>query len=152
MKCKTVYKKAVLDDDTAKRLYTFLKFNIQWDDGIKSRSGFTRKAKALNFEEIPEVNSAIMVALLELSKTNYSIDGVYLNYYENGQMWTPNHSHKGTHQLVISLGITRTFLLGKTEYVMSNGDAILFGSGIHGVPKSDTKDGRISIATFMTPI
>jgi len=35
---------------------------------------------------------------------------------------------------------------------MGNGDAIIFGSAIHGVPKdSNCKAGRISIAVFMIP-
>jgi hypothetical protein len=85
--------------------------------------------------------------LLVFKKTSKFI---YLNYYENGEMWTPNHSHSGTHQLVISLGCPRTLQVTKKDYRMENGDAILFGSAIHGVPKEvNVKKGRISIATFM---
>ena len=32
---------------------------------------------------------------------------------------------------------------------MKNGDAIIFGSGVHGVPKELTSEGRISIAFFI---
>jgi hypothetical protein len=78
---------------------------------------------------------------------------IYLNYYENGEIWTtdhPNHSHSGTHQLVISLGCPRTLQVTKKDYRMENGDAILFGSAIHGVPKEvNVKEERIGIATFM---
>lgn len=35
---------------------------------------------------------------------------------------------------------------------MKNGDAIIFGSSISGVPKMNTTKGRISIATFMIPV
>ena len=35
---------------------------------------------------------------------------------------------------------------------MDNGSAIIFGSSTHGVPKDNSKEGRISIATFMTPV
>ena len=67
-------------------------------------------------------------------------------------MWTPNHSHKDTHQLVVSLGVTRTLQVGEKKYSMVNGSAIIFGSSIHGVPKDETvTGGRISIATFMVP-
>lgn len=79
--------------------------------------------------------------------------GVYLNYYRNGEMWTPNHSRPGTHQLVISLGATRTLEVTKKKIPMKNGDAILFGSATHGVPKEpEITTGRISIATFMRPV
>jgi hypothetical protein len=34
---------------------------------------------------------------------------------------------------------------------MDNGSSIIFGSSSHSVPKDNTVNGRISIATFMTP-
>jgi hypothetical protein len=86
-----------------------------------------------------------------LTITVYLIQGIYLNYYENGDHHTPNHSHKGTHQLVISLGQTRTLNVGGKDYSMENGDAIIFGGSVHGVPKDNSVNGRISIATFMVP-
>lgn len=102
--------------------------------------------------EIPELDDLINITLSELTQTEYVIHGIYLNFYENGTHYSPNHSHKGTHQLVISLGETRTLKVANKDYVMDNGDAIIFGSSIHGVPKDNTVNGRISIATFMTPI
>jgi len=79
------------------------------------------------------------------------LDYMYVNYYENGKMYTPMHTHKGTKQLVLSLGESRDLIIGKKTFTMKNGDAIIFGSSPHGVPVSDTKKGRISIATFMIP-
>lgn len=149
MKCKTVFKKDVINSDIAAGLYNFLKWNIEWEDGVKSKFGFTRKAKPLNYGDIKEIDDVIDIALQSLTDTEYVIQGIYLNYYENGNMWTPNHTHKGTHQLVISLGCTRTLQINKKNFSMSNGDAIIFGSSAHGVPKDDSVDGRISIATFM---
>ena len=35
-------------------------------------------------------------------------------------MWTPNHNHKGTHQLIISLGGTRTLNVAKKGFKMKN--------------------------------
>ena len=67
-------------------------------------------------------------------------------------MWTPNHSHKGTHQLVISLGTSRTLQVGNKDYLMENGDVILFGSSMHGIKPDQSVNGRISIATFMVPV
>jgi hypothetical protein len=152
MKCYTNYKENVLNTDRAESLYYHLKYNIEWEDGIRSKKGYTRKAKPLNFGDIPEVDKAIVDALKQLSNTNYAILGIYLNNYENGEMWTPNHSHKGTHQLVVSLGQTRRLDVGNKHYNMTNGSGIIFGSSIHGVPKDGTTEGRISIATFMVPL
>ena len=68
-------------------------------------------------------------------------------------MYTPNHSHKGTHQLVISLGETRTLSVAKNEFRMENGDSILFGSSVHGVPREENvTKGRISSYFYATVI
>lgn len=152
-KCKTTFVKGVIDEKDSNNLYKYLEKHIKWEDGIKSKKGFTRKAKALNYGDNKKIDEAIDEALSKLTDTRYHIIGVYLNYYENEEMWTPNHSHKGTHQLVISLGDSRTLQVAKKEYLMEAGDAIIFGSSIHGIPKSDIpKGGRISIATFMVPL
>ena len=151
-KCKTQMINGVLHDDTATNLYEYLLNVIEWEDGVKSRSGFTRKAKALNVGDDECIDSVIATVLPKFNK-GYIVMGIYLNYYADGTHYTPNHSHKGTHQLVISLGATRILTIGKKEYYMNNGDAILFGTSIHGVPKDETvTEGRISIATFMLPI
>jgi uncharacterized protein YjlB len=101
---------------------------------------------------MPEIDDVVFKCLNELTNKKYFILGLYLNFYENGEMWTPNHSHSGTHQLVVSLGQKRTLQVGKKNYEMTNGSAIIFGSSTHGVPKDDSVDSRISIATFMVPI
>ena len=74
-----------------------------------------------------------------------------MNDYENGDMWTPNHTHKDTHQLVISLGAERNLVVRNKKYKMKNGSAIIFGSAVHGVPKCNVEEGRISIAAFLIP-
>ena len=82
-------------------------------------------------------------------KKSISIDGIYLNYYRNGSDWCPSHSHKDTKQLVISIGCTRTFKIGKKEYELNNNDAIIFGSSAHEILQDESiKKGRISIAVF----
>ena len=76
------------------------------------------------------------------------IKGLYVNLYENGDMWTPPHGHHSTNQMVISLGETRTFTIDKDRYELNNGDVIIFGDQLHGIPKHKTTNMRISIATF----
>lgn len=149
---KTEYIKSVLKKDISLDLYEYLVETIEWEEGIRSKKGFTRKAKSIITNQIPIIDKLIEHVLKRKYKTDkYIVLGYYLNYYENGEMWTPNHSHRNTHQLVISLGETRKLVINKKEYIMETGDAILFGSSVHGVPKDDTTNGRISIATFMIP-
>lgn len=149
-------------------LFEYLKSNTKWEDGIRSRNGFTRKAKMISHiemdkqmelhvqtdsKEYTNLYSVITSVLSQFKlETDYAILGIYLNYYKNGEMYTPNHNHPKTHQLVISLGETRTLNVGKKTYSSSHGSAILFGSSIHGVPKEENKKERISIAVFLLPI
>lgn len=140
--------------ETADDLYCQLRDTVEWVDGIKSRSGKTRKAKQIQMDD-PLVESLMPYIRTCLEKLNqgdvYALFGLYLNYYQDGQMYTPNHSHKDTQQLVISLGSCRTLVVGKKEYRMKSGDCVLFGSSTHGVPREpEVKEGRISIATFMS--
>jgi quercetin dioxygenase-like cupin family protein len=75
-----------------------------------------------------------------------------LNRYRNGDDFTPSHSHPRQHQIVVSLGASRTLKVGAKNYRLSHGDVILFGSSAHEVPKEpECKSERISIAVFMAP-
>src|SRR3989338_2347017 len=107
----------------------------------------------LFMELIPYVES-----VLTLLDRPYIILGLYLNWYENDQSYTPSHRHE-TDQLVISLGATRTLRVGSLDFSMAHGDAVLFGTQTHSVPLEKSlpvsprfPDGRISIATFMVPL
>lgn len=111
--CKTTFKKSVIDNETSTSLYDLLKNTVEWDDGIRSIKGYTRKAKSLNLGDIPEVDEVIALALSATTNVSYRVDHIYLNYYETNEMWTPNHSHPDTHQLIISLGDSRTLTINK---------------------------------------
>jgi len=158
MSDRTLIQKNSLLSEEANALYADL-INLPWKGGIRSRRGFTRLAHQLDLESKQgEMVMSVVKDVLMQMKTqdpklpNYAVFGVYINYYQDGNMYTPQHSHKGTHQLVISLGAKRTLLVDKKAIKMENGDAILFGSNIHGVPKEPCLGGRISIATFMCPL
>jgi len=98
----------------------------------------------------PILDNCIIKVLSTINNTQSQIYGIYLNYYRNGEDWTPNHSHPGMKQIVISLGADRILTMASNRYNMSNGDVIVFGSSIHGVPKDpNCKTGRISIAMFL---
>lgn len=146
-----------LNSAMCNNLYNYLKANIVWGEGIKSKNGHTRSAAMFELNEFitfidnfPEIiaNVSEIISQYSIRKT---CAGIYVNYYKNGDDWTPNHTHPGTTQIVISLGATRTFLYGKKEFSSNNGDVFVFGSSLHGVPKEPTiQEGRISIALFMT--
>ena len=145
----------LFDKEQADFLFDYCYKNMTWSDGVRSRkTGFTRKACALNLDEDDVVKEAVLTAITQaMPDKNYVLLGLYLNRYDNGEFYTPAHSHPKQHQLVISLGATRTLKVGKKDYPLSNGDVIIFGSSTHSVPKEpEVNKCRISIATFMIPI
>jgi len=152
-KCYTKKISNVITVNQATNLYERLKNTIAWEEGIRSRNGFTRKAKHYTLGTDYEIDKSIRDGIKMITDQQFNIMGIYINYYENGEMYAPNHSHKETYQFVLSLGATRTLNIGKKAYLMKNGDGIIFGSTVHGVPKDlSVTDGRISIATFMVPM
>ena len=114
-------------------------------------SGFTRLAKSIDLNGYPDLKSVVLEVLAKFELgADYLLAGTYLNYYKDGNMFTPNHSHPGMHQLVISLGATRGFTIGKQLVPLNSGDTIMFGSAVHGIPKQpEVGEGRISIAIFL---
>lgn len=148
---KTQHFPLLIDPDKSTQIYAYLRDNIQWEEGVRSRSGFTRLAKSLAPGENDLVDQVLLEAFKKLDLIDkYQILGIYLNYYQDGTHHTPSHSHKGLTQLIISLGATRTLKVGAKNYRLSNGDVIIFGSSVHSVPPEDNvTEGRISIATFM---
>ena len=102
----------------------------------------------------PQVGDIVLTDIVSFVTENLGYDpetvaGVYLNWYKNGSDFTPNHSHKDTVQIIVSLGSKRTLTVGKKEYPQKSGTVTVFGASVHGVPKSDSIEGRISIAIFI---
>ena len=156
--CRTKVMHQLVNKEEATSWFDYLRENVTWGEGVRSKKGFTRKAAPINLDD-EESNYGLKefvtttLTKMGVDPATYDIEGIYLNYYEDGSMWTPNHTHPGLHQLVISLGASRTFVLGKKEYTVNNGDVVIFGSAVHGIPKEpEVTEGRISIATFMRPI
>lgn len=118
-KQKFVHLKGEIPDDQAKELFTFLKEAIPWGLGVPSRrhTGITRLAYPLEYRDLKSLCSAPVISKIENVISEHSIRkeiaGVYLNYYRNGNDWTPNHTHPGSSQLVLSLGTIRKFAYGK---------------------------------------
>ena len=165
VRISTEHFKHILNEQTSTQLYFNLSENINWVEGVRSKKGFTRLGYICDFDEIPaEIMNCVTKSLkMYSSKRNCPIEGVnirsvYLNYYVNGDYWCPNHTHKNTIQIVLSLGTTRTLNVGKKQFSLSNGDLVIFGSSVHGIQKEvvDTSNifggGRISIAFFVDPL
>ena len=158
MKTKTQIYKQIIDEETATSVFDFLLNNGQWEDGIYSKrlKRVTRKAYSPDLNNMDStVDLMIMDLLIQcFNKLNltekYLISDIYVNYYRNGQDSAPSHSHPGQTQLVLSLGTTRTLIVGNKHYNVENGDVIIFGSSTHQVPQElHITTPRISIATFM---
>jgi hypothetical protein len=146
----TQYYPQFIDSNRSIAMYEHFKDNIKWVDGIRSKNGFTRKAISTTLGKDSALDMIIHDVFQKIGIVEFGLHGIYMNYYRNGEDYTPNHSHIGMKQLIISLGATRTLTIGSKSYSMNNGDVIIFGSSIHGVPKeSHCKDGRISIALFL---
>lgn len=156
---RTLVLEKFLLDLESKKLYDTLLAG-KWTEGVRSRNGPTRLARVVDMKsDEGELLLGVVADALSMMRCvnekipDYCVYGIYLNYYKDGNMYTPNHTHLKTHQLVISLGASRTFNIGKKSMTLKGGDAVLFGSAVHGVPKDPSVvDGRISIATFMSPI
>jgi hypothetical protein len=143
----------VIDKDAADEAYVYLRDNATWEEGVKSKSRFTQLAHGLDWNSViynklePLIITAVGICQIEFTKISHC----YINYYGDGNDWTPNHTHKDTTQIIISLGTTRTLTVSSKSYDISNGDVAIFGSSVHGVPKDpNCVDGRISIAIFVT--
>ena len=147
----TKYYPKLIDGDRSIAIYEYLKDNIDWVDGVRSKNGFTRKACPMTLGDDDVVDSIIRETVQLLGMNDVGVHGIYLNYYRDGNDYTPNHTHPGMKQVIISLGTNRTLTMGKdSSYPMGNGDVIIFGSSSHGVPKDpNCKEGRIAIALFL---
>ena len=148
---RTAFYRSAVDNDTALMAYDYFENNIQWEDGVRTRTGgVTRKAKPMNLGDDDLLDNLIFNVLNKIGIQQVFIVGIYLNYYRDGNDYTPTHSHPGMKQVVISLGTSRVLTMGKGQYTMNNGDVIIFGSSQHGVPKDPMcSEGRISIALFL---
>lgn len=75
--------------------YAQLRDTVDWQEGVRSRKGFTRLARGFLPGENSTVDELICLTLHNLH--------IYVNYYKDGEHWTPNHTHPGTKQIIISL-------------------------------------------------
>lgn len=163
-KTQTQFFASVLEAKEADELYTFLRDNIDWEDGIYSKRAARTSRKAyspLSSMEVEEKELGICDKIIEdtvarclkaVGRESHFVYGTYVNYYRNGNDFCPAHAHKGQVQMVLSLGARRMLNVGEKQYPMGSGDCIVFGSSTHSIPIDPTiREGRISIAVFLRP-
>lgn len=99
IRVKTRHHKSLVSDDVATALYNHLRDTIEWEEGVRSKNGFTRLAKTLGANEDKLVNDCIK-EVIEKLQICVQLLGIYLNYYKDGSHYTPNHSHKVRNRLL----------------------------------------------------
>lgn len=138
--------------EAADKLFKVLEKEVPWNNGIITKYGGVSRLQA----NIDECNNEISTFLTDLvtkilsdKYKNFTIFGVYLNYYRDGSDYCPKHRHTDTKQMIISLGSKRTINIDDIDYDIDSGDIIFFDSEQHSIRKKNKeKSSRISIATF----
>lgn len=155
-KTKTVYYPDVFDQKTSEAIYEYLLKNIEWEDSTYSYKQKQISRKGYSFDSVYSkeneelVKQLVEITLQKTKNTEYAVLGTYLNYYRDGNDFRSLHTHKETVQMIISFGIERSLHVGKKEYPLASGSAIIFGSSAHKIDKDpNITTGRISIAIFM---
>ena len=146
--------RSLLADDHATALYEYFRSNIEWDNNIALRNSrnedYTLKTKSIELGSDEIVDSTIRDIISKISIYPYTIYGIRLNYYRDGDDHTPSHIHTGIVHMILSLGATRTLNLDGENYDIKNGDCVRFGIMKHGVPKEPScTDGRISMVLYL---
>lgn len=94
----------ILDKDACWALLDYLKSNAEWESGIRSRKdGFTRFGAYGDLED-DFLMSIILETLSKINLLDLQLLGCYLNWYKDGNHFTPNHTHPKQIQVIISLG------------------------------------------------
>ena len=84
----------------------------------------------------------IKKALQHVNVKENQVRYIFANFYQSGENYCNGHSHKCTHQILISLGATRELFVDKEKWQMQSGDVASFGSQRHGVTKASASCGR----------
>lgn len=140
----------ILQYDESMSLYIFIRDNSPWNSGILSRTGVSRLQCHLS--DCIQAVQYVVLSLVRTAVQKYgdvtAILGVYMNYYRNGNDYCPRHQHRGTKQIIISLGCNRPLTIAGRNYPVPSGFCISFGEEYHSLNKCLVNEGRISIAIF----
>eukprot|EP00397_Hematodinium_sp_SG-2012_P041598 GEMP01045857.1.p1 GENE.GEMP01045857.1~~GEMP01045857.1.p1 ORF type:complete len:472 (+),score=123.88 GEMP01045857.1:24-1439(+) len=123
---------------------------VRYDKDGKELKG-RRKIAHYN-GEVPELDAVLKRAYqhVEVEDDEYS---VIMNWYLHGENVTGNHRHNAW-TVLLSFGAPRILQVDLKPFVLFDGDMIIFGQQMHGVPKMPDvgpNDGRISVVFFFHP-
>lgn len=122
---------------------------VQFD---KEGNKVAAKRKCASYNgEVPELD-AVVSRLCKHLDLEEDLARVFMNWYPDGENVTGNHRHNAWTAL-LSFGGPRILQVDHKPYVMFDGDLIVFGQQMHGVPKMPdaTNEGRISVVLFFHP-
>ena len=142
-----------ISKDESDRLFQNLKTKVQWNVGIPTRNGGISRLQS-HFQMIPyEIQCEILEIVNRIfssdTNNNYNLEGIYLNYYRNGNDYCPRHKHD-SRQCIISLGSPRHITINNKKILLEPGSVCIFNNEYHSVDRDYKSGERISIVIFFT--
>lgn len=153
-----------IDDAEASTLFQVLQNAISWN-----KLNYFKRSVSHYEGNVPQLNEIILqvqnnfqgTAAREQSSLGRNVEGVFLNYYENGNDYAPYHADKyNCDTCLISLGETRILRYKhnttgeNTDYNLANGDLLFIPDEINNnykhslLKRTKITGSRISILLF----
>lgn len=142
-----------IDDAEASTLFQVLQSNISWN-----KLNYFKRSVSHYEGNVPQLNEIILQVQNNFGR---SVEGVFLNYYENGNDYAPYHADKyNCDTCLISLGETRILRYKhnttgeNTDYNLANGDLLFIPDEINNnykhslLKRTKITKSRISILLF----
>lgn len=142
-----------IDDAEASTLFQVLQNAISWN-----KLNYFKRSVSHYEGNVPQLNEIILQVQNNFIR---SVEGVFLNYYENGNDYAPYHADKyNCDTCLISLGETRILRYKhnttgeNTDYNLTNGDLLFIPDEINNnykhslLKRTKITGSRISILLF----
>ena len=142
-----------IDDAEASTLFQVLQSNISWN-----KLNYFKRSVSHYEGNVPQLNEIILQVQNNFRR---NVEGVFLNYYENGNDYAPYHADKyNCDTCLISLGETRILRYKhnttgeNTDYNLANGDLLFIPDEINNnykhslLKRTKITKSRISILFF----
>ncbi len=142
-----------IDDAEASALFQVLQNAISWN-----KMNYFKRSISHYEGNVPQLNEIILQVQNNFGR---SVEGVFLNYYENGNDYAPYHADKyNCDTCLISLGETRILRYkhnttgDNTDYNLANGDLLFIPDEINNnykhslLKRTKISGSRISMLIF----
>ncbi len=152
-----------LSDEQATDYFHMLEEHLPWQT-VQWSTGRNLPRLVCSYEVGSLVSLDQLIELIEKA-FNVSVEGVWCNFYRDGNDYTPPHKDSyNTDVYTLSLGGTRNCVFTKdadanrSVYALQSGDILFFDQATnaqykHSIPKSSAvNDPRISVVFFTHPI